>query len=159
MSKQEDKVIQSHQEPVNVINPGTEENKKEVKFRASLNEEIKKRSVKLLNEYTNVFAWSYQDMSGLDTSIVIHKLPLKPEWPLVKQKLRRTGPDMSLKIKEEVRKQFDVGFLAVAKYPWRITNIVSFPKKDDKVRMCVDYRDLIETVLKKIFLYATLMCW
>ena len=49
---------------------------------------------------------------------------------------------MSLKIKEEVKKQFDGGFLAVAQYPEWVTNIMPVPKKDGKVQMCVDYRDL-----------------
>jgi len=49
---------------------------------------------------------------------------------------------MSLKIKEEVRKQFGAGFLAVARYPEWVANIVPIPKKDGKVRMWVDYRDL-----------------
>ena len=49
---------------------------------------------------------------------------------------------MSLKIKEELKKQFDTGFLAEAKYPDWVANIVQVPKKDGKVRMCVDYRDL-----------------
>ena len=49
---------------------------------------------------------------------------------------------MSLKIKEEVRKQFDVGFLAVARYPEWVANIVLVPKKDGKVWLCVDYWDL-----------------
>ena len=49
---------------------------------------------------------------------------------------------MSLKIKEKVRNQFDVGFLAVAQYPEWVTNIMPVPKKDGKVRMCVDYQDL-----------------
>ena len=49
---------------------------------------------------------------------------------------------MLLKIKEEVKKQFDVGFIGVAKYPEWVANIVPVPKKDGKVRMCVDYRDL-----------------
>ncbi|RDX67117.1 hypothetical protein CR513_54048, partial [Mucuna pruriens] len=51
-------------------------------------------------------------------------------------------PKVALKIKEEVEKQWNAGFLAVAEYPQWVANIVSVPKKDGKVRMCVDYRDL-----------------
>ena len=49
---------------------------------------------------------------------------------------------MLLKIKEEVKKQLDVGFLEVSKYPQWVANIVPVPKKGGKVWMCVDYRDL-----------------
>ena len=49
---------------------------------------------------------------------------------------------MLLKIKKEVRKQLDAGFLEVAKYPKWVANIVLVSKKDEKVRVCVDYRDL-----------------
>lgn len=89
----------------------------------------------------DVFAWSYQDMPGLNTDIVVHHLPLKEECPLVKQKLRRTRPDMAIKIKE-VQKQLNTSFLAVSNYPKWIANIVPVSKKDGKVRMYVDYRDL-----------------
>ena len=73
--------------------------------------------IELLKEYVDVFAWSYRDMPGLDTDIVVHRLPLKPECPPVKQKLKRTHPDMALKIKEEVQKQIDAGFLVTSEYP------------------------------------------
>ncbi|KAA0056622.1 uncharacterized protein E6C27_scaffold288G001420 [Cucumis melo var. makuwa] len=43
---------------------------------------------------------------------------------------------------EEVQKQFEAGFLTVSKYPEWVANIVPVLKKDEKVRMCVDYRDL-----------------
>ena len=33
----------------------------------------------MLHEYVEVFAWSYEDMSGLDTDIVVHRLPLKED--------------------------------------------------------------------------------
>ena len=56
-------------------------------------------------------------MSGLDSEIVEHRLSLKPESPPVKQKLRRTHPDMALKIKEEVQKQFGSSFLVTSEYP------------------------------------------
>jgi len=52
------------------------------------------------------------------------QLPLNPKCSLVKQKLRRMKPEMSLKIKEEVKKQFDAGFLVVAWYPEWVANIV-----------------------------------
>ena len=81
-------------------------------------------------------------MPGLDTNIVVHQLPLREECMPVKQKLRRVKPEMLLKIKEEVKKQLDAEFLEVAKYPQWVANIVPVPKKDGKVRMCVDYRDL-----------------
>lgn len=134
--------IQPQQESVEVINLGTEEGKNEVNVGASLNENVKRKLVELLREYVDMFAWSYQDMTGLDTDIVMHKLPFKQECPPMKQKLRRTSPDITLKTKEEVRKQFDASFLAVAKYPQWVANIVHVPNKDGKVRMCVNYRDL-----------------
>ena len=68
-----------------------------------------------------------------------HKLPLNPEYSPVKQKLRRMKPEMSLKIKEEVKKQFNAGFLAIARHPKWVANIVPVPRKDGKARMCVDY--------------------
>ena len=81
-------------------------------------------------------------MPGLSSDIVQHKLPLNPECSLVKQKLRRMKPKMYLKIKEEVKKQFNARFLVVSRYPKWVANIVPVPKKDGNVRMCVDYQDL-----------------
>jgi hypothetical protein len=149
--EQEEKTIQPHQEPVDVINLGTDEDRKEVTMGACLKEDVKRKLIDLLQEYVDVFAWSYQDMPGLDTDIVVHKLPLKPECPPVKQKMRRTTPDTALKIREEVKKLFDAGFLSVAKYPQWVANIVPVPKKDGKVRMCVDYRDLNQASPKDDF--------
>ena len=49
---------------------------------------------------------------------------------------------MLLKIKKEVKKQLDAGFLDVSKYPQWVANIVPVLKKDGKVWMCVDYREI-----------------
>ena len=90
-------------------------------------------------------------MPDLSFDIVQHRLPLNPECSPVKQKLTRMKPETSLKIKEEVKKQFDAGFLAVARYREWVANIVLIPKKDGKVRMCVDYRDLNRASPKDTF--------
>jgi len=142
MLEQERRAIQPHQEEVEIINLGTEEDKKEIKISALLDATVKERVIALLKEYADIFAWTYQDMLGLDHEVVEHRLPLKPECPPVKQNLRRSYPDMALKIKEEVRKQIDVGFLITSEYPQWLDNIVPVPKKDGKVRMCIEYRDL-----------------
>ena len=140
--KHEERIIQPHKDPLEAINLGSEEDKKEVNIEALLDSSVKGKLIDLLKEYVDVFAWSYQDMSGLDTSIVEHHLPLRPEFPPVKQRLRRVHPEMTDKIKKEVQKQLDAGFLVTSEYPQWLANIVPVSKKDGKVRMCVDYRDL-----------------
>ena len=48
-------------------------------------------------------------------------------------------------MKEEIQKQLSVGFLSVVEYPKWLANVISIPKKDDNVRVCVDFRDLNKT--------------
>ena len=95
--------------------------------------------VALLTEFKEVFAWSYEDMPRIDTNIVQHCIPTNPTMKPIKQKLRRIKPEWTLKIKEEVKKQYNAGFLRVVNYPEWLANVVPVPKKDGKVRMCVDF--------------------
>ena len=112
----------------------------------------KEALVSLLTEFKEVFAWSYEDMPGIDTNIVQHCIPIDPTMKPVKQKLRRMKPEWTPKIKEEVEKQYNVGFLRVVNYPEWLANMVLVPKKDGKVRMCVDFRDLNKVSPKDDFL-------
>ena len=96
----------------------------------------------LLAKFKEVFAWSYEDMPGIDTYILQHCIPTNPTIKLVKQKLRRMKLEWTLKIKEEVEKQYNVGFLRLVNYPEWLANVVPVPKKDEKVRIYVDFRDL-----------------
>ncbi|PKI52280.1 hypothetical protein CRG98_027322 [Punica granatum] len=56
--------------------------------------------------------------------------------------LRRQWASLLLRIKEEVVKQINAGFLEVCNYSEWVANIVPMEKKDGRVRVCVDYRDL-----------------
>ena len=79
----------------------------------------------LLTEFKEVFAWSYEDMPGIDTDIVQHCIPTDLTMKPVKQKLRRMKPEWILKIKEEVEKQYNARFLRVVNYPEWLANVVS----------------------------------
>ena len=131
-----------------MINLGTEEDKKELKL---VDNPEREEMIALFREYLDVFAWSYKDMPGLDPEIAAHKIPLYPDAKPKKQKLRRMRPDMSLKIKEEVVKMWEAGFLEVSVHPEWVANIVPVPKKNGKVRVCVDYRDLNQASPKDDF--------
>ena len=59
--------------------------------------------------------------------------------------------EWTLKIKEEVEKQYNAGFLRMVKYLEWLANVVFVPKKDVKVRRCVDFWDLNEASPKDDF--------
>ncbi|XP_070019324.1 uncharacterized protein [Nicotiana sylvestris] len=87
------------------INLGDQNDVRETKISVHLESQVKEEIIKILFEYKDVFAWSYDDISGLSTDLIVHKLPTDPAFPPVKQKLRKFTTDMSVKIKEEITKQ------------------------------------------------------
>ena len=124
------------------IDFGVPDQPREIRIGSSLSHDEKSRLIDLLRSYLDVFAWSYEDMPGLDPTIVQHHLPILPHARPVKQKLRRLHPRWSLQVKEEIQKKLSVGFLSVVEYPEWLANVVPVPKKDGKVRVYVDFRDL-----------------
>ncbi|RVW40338.1 Retrovirus-related Pol polyprotein from transposon 17.6 [Vitis vinifera] len=125
-----------------IAQPDSDDQPRELKIGLPLSTDERNRLIHLLRSYLDVFAWSYEDMPGLDPSIVQHHLPILPHARPVKQKLRRLHPRWSLQVKEEIQKQLSVGFISVVEYPEWLSNVVPVPKKDGKVRVCVDFRDL-----------------
>ena len=54
-------------------------------------------------------------------------------------------------MKEEIQKLISMGFLSVVEYPKWLANVVHVPKKNGKVRVYVDFRDLNKVSLKDDF--------
>uniref|UniRef100_A0A2N9J6F4 Reverse transcriptase domain-containing protein n=1 Tax=Fagus sylvatica TaxID=28930 RepID=A0A2N9J6F4_FAGSY len=120
-------------EIVNLANEGEEP--REVKIGTRCAAEQKEALIALLREFHEIFAWSYQDMPGLDTDIVVHKIPLEARMQARQSKhCDRMKPEVILKIKEEVEKQLKAGFLSTVTYSDWVANIVPVPKKDGKQR-------------------------
>ena len=79
MIESQEKQILPHMEELEVVNLGTEDGKREVKIGTTLSAQVRQGLINLLHEYKDVFAWSYQDMPGLEESVAMHQLPIKPE--------------------------------------------------------------------------------
>ena len=74
------------------VDLGTADQPRELRIGTTLFADERDNLLRLLISYLDVFAWSFEDMSGLDPSIVQHHLPLMPHARPVKQKLRRLHP-------------------------------------------------------------------
>ena len=51
-----------------------------------------------------MFAWSHEDMPGIDPSIMVHKLNVSHSFPLVRQKKRMFAQERDRALAEEVGK-------------------------------------------------------
>ena len=109
---------------------GTNEKSKCISISHDLTPDERKNFQRILTKRKVVFAWSYEDMPGLDRDIAEHHIPIYPEARPVKQKLRRLRPKWTEKIREKIAKQIQANFLEVVDYPQWLANIVLVLKKD-----------------------------
>ena len=112
-----DERVSSPFDDLKIVDLGTADQPREMRIGTTLFADERDSLLRLLRSYLDVFAWSYEDMPGLDPSIVQHHLPLVPHAKPVKKKLRQLHPRWSLQVKEEIQKQLSVGFISVVQYP------------------------------------------
>uniref|UniRef100_A0A6N2MMH1 Retrotransposon gag domain-containing protein n=1 Tax=Salix viminalis TaxID=40686 RepID=A0A6N2MMH1_SALVM len=124
------------------VNLGTDENPRPTFINANLSPEEEANYMELLMEYRDIFAWSYDEMPGLDPRVAIHQLAVKHGARPIKQTQRRFRPELVSQIEAEVNKLIQAGFIREVKYPTWISSIVPVKKKNGQMRVCVDFRDL-----------------
>ena len=81
-------------------------------------------------------------MPSLDRSLVEYRLPIKPGFRLYKQSPRRMANEIILKVNEEVERLLKARFIQTARYVEWLSNIVPIIKKNGKLRICIDFRDI-----------------
>ena len=111
------------------INLGTVDDPKPIFVSASLTPQELEEYTQLLQEYRDVFAWSYLDMPGLDPNVAVHKLGIPNEVRWVKQAPRRFRPELTIQIEIEIDKLIAAGFIREVHYPTFLSNIVPVLKK------------------------------
>jgi hypothetical protein len=96
-----------------------------------------------LKSYTCCFAWDYTEIPGLSRELIEHWLPIKAGYRLYKKEARNFKPEIVGRVKEEVDRLLQAGFIQPCRYADWVSNIVPVEKKNTrKIRICMDFRNL-----------------
>ena len=98
------------------------------RIRTSMEEKTKQDLVQFLKKSMDVFAWSHEDMSGIDSSVITHCLNVSPSYKPVRQKRRVFALKWDNAMKEEVHKLVTTEFICEVYYPDWLANVVVVKK-------------------------------
>jgi hypothetical protein len=88
-------------------------------------------------------------MPGLSRELVEHRLPIKSGFRPYKQGARNFKPEIIERVKEEVDRLLQAGFIQPCRYVDWVSNIVPVEKKNTgKIWICVDFRNLNQATPK-----------
>jgi Asp-tRNA(Asn)/Glu-tRNA(Gln) amidotransferase B subunit len=86
------------------LNLGMTEEPRNIFVAKELDADFKEQLTNVLQEYKDVFAWSYEDMKGLNPEFYHHKINLTKDTIPVQQRWYRLNPNYVAKLKEEIDK-------------------------------------------------------
>ncbi|XP_010676986.1 uncharacterized protein LOC104892696 [Beta vulgaris subsp. vulgaris] len=122
-----------------------------VKIGAALSPDVRQQIIDFLKANADCFAWSHEDVTGIDPDVITHRLNVDPNHKPVKQKRRKFAPERNQIINDEVQKLIDTGKVREVKYPDWLANVVVVGKKNGKWRVCIDFTDLNKACPKDSF--------
>ncbi|XP_056697885.1 uncharacterized protein [Spinacia oleracea] len=93
---------------------------------------IRSELITNLKANADYFAWSHEDMPGISSDVITHKLSVDPHHKPVKQKRWKFAPERNQIINDEVQQLLDTGKIREVKYPDWLANIVIVRKKNGK---------------------------
>ena len=77
---------------------------------------IRQALASFLKMNQDMFAWSHDDMPGIDASVIVHRLNVNPASSPIRQKKRVFASERDKAIAEKVRKLPEVGFIQEVYY-------------------------------------------
>ncbi|MCO5584718.1 hypothetical protein L7F22_038650 [Adiantum nelumboides] len=94
----------------------------------------------LLKEFKDIFAWTYHDMKRVPPSVVQHTIPMSSTAKPVQQRPYPTNPKYAKIVQEKLEKLIKCGSIYSIKHLEWVSPIVIVPKKNGKLRVCVDHK-------------------
>ena len=125
--------LQPQPEEVEDYNIGTKEESGMVNISKYLPPGVKSKYKNLLGQYKDVFAWSYEELRTYNTTVIEHKLPLKPGIKPFRQKLRQINHILLPVVEREVKKLLDTKIIVPLRYSDWVENLVPARKRVERL--------------------------
>ena len=132
MNIEEKRVVVEPIEALEDISLDENNPKRYTRVGTDLEEKIKKDLVRFLKKNIDVFAWSHEDMPGINPSVITHRLNVSPSFKPMRQKKRVFAPERDNVIKDEVQKLIAAKFIREVNYPDWLANVVMVKKENGK---------------------------
>ena len=133
------------------INVGSIEAPRLLSISKDLMPSEKTAMTELLQEFKDVFAWSHEDMKGLDPKFYQHKINLATDAKPLQQRHYHMNPNYVACVKEEIDKLLKAGFIQPVKQATWLSSVMVVPKKNRKIRICINYRKLNAVTITAAF--------
>ncbi|XP_056860130.1 uncharacterized protein LOC130508574, partial [Raphanus sativus] len=82
-----------------------------------IGQKTKKELIDFLKSNVKTFAWSTNDMKGIDPNVTTHKLKVDPTFKPIKQKCRKLGLEKAQAVNDEVDRLTKAGSIREVHYP------------------------------------------
>jgi hypothetical protein len=125
--------------------------KQKVLLGSQLFDEQEKTLLRFLFNNKDVFAWSANDLCGVNRDIIEHSLNVDPAFRPRKQRLQKMSDDKAEGARNEVKRLLSASVIREVTYPKWLDNIVMVKKANGKWRMRIDFTDLNKACPKDEF--------
>ncbi len=83
---------------------------------------------------------AYKDLKGIPPKLIEHRIEFDTTIPLAHQTKFRLNPNYATIMKEDIDKLLAIGFIQPMEKDAWLSLIVVVPKKNEKLRICVDFK-------------------
>jgi hypothetical protein len=118
---------------------------------SQLSDEQEKTLIRFLFNNKDVFAWTSNDLCGVNRDVIEHSLNVDPSFRPRKQRLRKVSDDKAEGARNEVKRLLSAGVIREVTYPEWLANTIMVKKANGKWRMCIDFIDLNKACPKDEF--------
>jgi hypothetical protein len=118
---------------------------------SQLSDEQEKILLRFLFNNKDVFAWTANDLCGVNRDVIEHSLNVDPSFRPGKQRLRKMSENKAEGARNEVKRLLSAGVIREVTYPEWLANTVMVKKANGKWRMCIDFTDLNKACPKDEF--------